>query len=138
MSQQALTEFIESLANNPAWAARLRAEVESHEGRDAIEAVARVASDAGYDVEAADAEAFRSNALKALEDGDLDDESLGNVSGGVLLGVVANAIILGGSGAVIGAAATGAVAGTAGVVGGTALLVSKDLRDGITNFFSKW
>lgn len=135
MSQQALAEFFKALPDNPDLAEKLRVAVSENDGSAATDAVARVASEAGYEVDAADAETFRAEVLKAMEDGELDEESLSKVSGGII--GVDDLLMVGLIGASAGAIASAAgLGGTA--VGGAALLLSQDLRQGVTNFFSKW
>jgi len=133
MSQQAMTALFASLPESPALAGRFRDAVEQNEGQQAIEAVARVAAEAGYDVDSTDVAIFRASALELLEDGDLSEEHLEKVSGGV----VGEVLIAGG---VAAAGVAILTAGTVTVAAGTATLgvaIGKH-AEAINNFFSKW
>jgi len=139
MSQQAMTTFISALPENPDLAGRLRHAVEQSEGQQTIEAVARVATEAGYDVDIADVMAFRARTLELLEDGDLSEENLEQVAGGlvgvddVLIAGVGVAI-LGGIAASVGLSATAGATGML-IVGG---FVSQDFGDKAVTFLTKW
>jgi len=119
MSKDAIKAFMTEVGSDTGLAGRMRSAVETHDGPDAVEAIAALARDSGFDVEVRDVEAFRERALALLDDGEMRDDQLESVSGGVM---VVDDIILG----------LGAVA----VVGGVAALfaTSDEGRD----FFSRW
>jgi predicted ribosomally synthesized peptide with nif11-like leader len=137
MSSTAMNAFMTEASTNAAFAERLRSAISEHEGADAIEAVGALARDAGFDVRNTDVEVFRERALVLLEDGELSEEKLDGVAGGVI-GI--DDVLLGGAilGVICAAAGTvgltGAAIGTR-VIGG---VISKDFGDKITDFFNKW
>ncbi len=139
MSQQAMTEFFSALHDDPALAERVRNAVEQNEGQAAIEAVAGVAADAGFDVGVADVADFRSRALELIEDSELSEERLEEVAGGLIgvddvLLVGGGAVMLGGLTALVGSAVAVGSLGT--VTAG--MMISTDLANKVTDFFSKW
>lgn len=139
MSQQAMTKFFSALHENPALAERVRDAVEQNEGQAAIEAVAGVAADAGFDVSVADVADFRSRALELLADGELSEQNLEKVAGG-LIGVD-DVLLLGAAPVMLGGLT--ALAGSAMAVGslGTVtagMMISTDFANKVSDFFSKW
>ena len=139
MSQQAMTEFFSALPDNPALAERVRNAVEHNPGPEAIEAVAHIATDAGFEVELRDVADFRARALEMLEDGELSEENLEKVAGG-LFGIDDALFIVGGAAVVGLVATTAAGAAFGGSVGTVAVAsaVSDDFKNKVTDFFSKW
>jgi len=139
MSHQAMIDFISALPGNAVLAERLRAVVEQEHRQQAIEGVARVAGDAGYEVDTADVAAFRSRALELLDDGELSEENLEQVAGG-LIGVSTALFLVGGAagvGLVSTVAAGSALGGTVGTVA-AASAISHDFKHKVTDFLSKW
>ena len=131
MSHEAMKSFMKQAAGDTALAERFRDAVARSEEAEAMAAIARVATGAGYLVDVADVSAFRTQMLDTLDDGELSDDSLNTVSGGIIgvddlliAGALASAATLPALGV-----ATGALG--ASVVG---IVVSQDVR----NFFSKW
>lgn len=135
MSHEAMTSFMENVARDAGLADALRDAVAQTEGPEAVAAVAGVAAAAGYDVTAEDASAFRTQALDILNDGELSEEKLAGVSGGV----VAEIAIAGSIAAVAGMTAlpaAGIVLGVGEIIGGPGF--TQDIRDKVGDFFSKW
>lgn len=81
MSQQALVDFITTLSSDAALAEAFGTATNDLEGDAAFNAVAAFASDKGFDVTAADAEAFYVS-LSAAQ-GELSDDALEDVAGGM-------------------------------------------------------
>lgn len=138
MSDEAMKSFMAQAARDPALAGQVRDAVAQHDGPQAVAALARIAKDAGHDVEAADVEAFRTRALGALEEGELTEESLERVSGG-LFGVD-DLLFAGAIGSTIALPVLGAAAGGLAAAGGVAIgaIVDKDFGKAVGDFLSKW
>lgn len=142
MSHEAMKVFMEQAAGDATLGGLFRDAVSQNDGQAAIEAVTRVAVEAGHDVTSEDVSAFRSRALSALEHGELTDENLNGVSGGLFgaddlafatIGVSLVALPV--LGAATGALATTGLGGIGVAVGAA---VDKDFGNKVVDFFSKW
>lgn len=145
MTMQAITSFLEKAQSEPGLAETLVEIVEENEAEAIYAKVAALASDSGFEVTAADAQEAHKQFQAAMggADGDLSDDDLENVAGGVAPAVVAAGIGAVGAVTAAGVGAGGAVA-AGGVTGGAAITaavvsngVNKTVND-VGKFFSRW
>ncbi|WP_420405767.1 Nif11-like leader peptide family RiPP precursor [Nisaea sp.] len=133
MSMQAMNAFLEKAEADEAVAARLVAILDENEAAAIPPKVVELANDNGFEVTAVDVEETRARFVKAIkdserEDGDLSDDDLEHVSGGVSPALI-NGLIKG--------------AGLAIKVGGKigSAIIGRGINktvDDVGNFFSKW
>lgn len=133
MSMQAMNSFLEMAETDEAVASRLVAILDENEPGAIPPKIVELANDNGYAVTEADVVETRERFEKAVdgtdvEDGDLSDEDLEHVSGGVSPAIIDGLI-----------KATGVAIKVGGKI--TSVLVNRGINrtvDDIGNFFKKW
>lgn len=134
MSTTAMTQMLDKAMSDEGFAKGLVEAVGDKSGSDAVSAVVSYGTDNGFSVTDADAVEMQKQLLSQADgsDGDLADDDLENVSGGVGLGNLAN--LMGGGGALGnmlgGGMAAGGIAGAANSAIGTASGVANQAVSG--------
>jgi len=136
MSMQAMASFLEKTQGDEVLAENFVDILANNEGDEITSKVIDLAKVNGFDITASDVEETRKQFEQVTEagDGELSDDDLENVSGGVVVSAtVAAAIITGVAG--VGAAGIGA----AGALGSAVIKngINNTVND-IGNFFSRW
>tara|TARA_E500000318_G_scaffold103708_1_gene109020 strand:- start:691 stop:1095 length:405 start_codon:yes stop_codon:yes gene_type:complete len=134
MSMQAMASFMEKAQSDPKLGEDLVSLIDENEREEIYSKVVSLAGEHGFSVTVSDVKETRQQfeQLDASGEGDLNDNDLENVSGGVAPVVVAG-LITGGAG--VGAAGIGA----GGAV--TAAVISRGVNNTVNdvgNFFKKW
>lgn len=89
MNAQAVSRMLERLVADEAFAVGLVEAVGSKQGGAAIDAVVAFANDSGFPISAVDAEELQRHLIAdaGFAEGDLEDDDLDGVAGGVLIGL---------------------------------------------------
>ena len=142
MSMQAMASFLEKAQGDPVLAEELVSIIEENEREVIYTEVVSLAGRHGFEITVEDAAETRKQ-FEQTGDGDLSDDDLENVAGGIAPAVVAGLIT---GGAALGAAGIGAggAVGAAGV-GAAGAVTAATLSRGVNktasdigNFFKKW
>jgi predicted ribosomally synthesized peptide with nif11-like leader len=142
MSMQAMQSFLQKAQTEPAVGEQLVSIIDENPPEVIYPKVVTLAGSHGFDVTEADVKETHQEfkqAAAASEDGDLSDEDLENVSGGIAPVVVAAMIGVGAAG--VGAVGTVAAAGVGGAAGITSAVISRGINNTVNDigkFFSKW
>ncbi len=148
MTMQAMASFVEKAQQDPALAEELVTIIDQNDTDAIYSKVVTLANDNGFSVTVDDVKETRQQFEKMSDagyEGDMSDDELDNVSGGIVVSsAVAAAIITGGLGvAAAGVGAAGAV-GAAGVGAGgviAAAVIKRGINNTVNdigNFFKKW
>lgn len=134
MSMQAMASFMEKAQSDPKLGEDLVSLIDQNEREDIYPKVVSLAGEHGFSVTVKDVQETRQQfeQVDASGDGELSDDDLENVSGGIAPVVIAG-LITGGAG--LGAAAIGAGGGI------TAAVIKRGVNNTVNdvgNFFKKW
>ncbi|WP_028466966.1 Nif11-like leader peptide family RiPP precursor [Nisaea denitrificans] len=141
MSMQTMTAFLEKAQADEKVGEQLVAIIDENEAEAIFPKVVALANDNGFSVTVDDVKEVQKQfeQAPASADGELSDDDLENVSGGVAPVVVA-ALITGG--ATLGAGGLGVGAAGVGAAGGiTAAVINRGINktaSDVGNFFKKW
>ncbi len=133
MSMQAMASFMEKAQSDPKLGEELVSLIDQNEREDIYPKVVSLAGEHGFSVTVKDVQETRQQFEQVdAGDGDLSDDDLENVSGGVASVVIAGLIT---GGAALGAAGIGAAGGV------TAAVLKRGINNTVNDigdFFKKW